>query len=158
MNLRIIFQRSKIKKIRERITKGEISFADAARAESEDKDTRNSGGLLVNPKTFTYRFELTKMDPQLYSQVEELKDNEVSQPIQDKDQRGAIIYKLLTVTNRYDEHIADYAKDYTKIKELALKEKQIREIAKWSEEKIKDTYVKVGSAYRECNFANAWVK
>jgi peptidyl-prolyl cis-trans isomerase SurA len=148
----------KIKKIRERIVSGEISFADAARAESEDKDTRNSGGLLVNPKTFTNRFELTKMDPQLYSQVEELKDNEVSPPIQDKDQRGAIIYKLLTVTNRYDEHVADYAKDYTKIKELALKEKQIREIAKWSEEKIKDTYVKVGGAYRECDFANDWVK
>lgn len=148
----------KIKNIRARIVKGEISFADAARAESEDKETRNSGGLLVNPKTFTNRFELTKMDPRLYAQVEELPNNEVSQPIQDQDQRGAVIYKLLTVTNRYDEHIANYAKDYTKIKELALREKQIKEIAKWSEEKIKDTYVKVNESYRNCNFANNWVK
>ena len=148
----------KIKNIRERIMSGEISFADAARAESEDKETRNNGGLLVNPKTFTNRFELTKMDPQLYGQVEELANNEVSQPIQDQDQRGAVIYKLLTVTNRYDEHVADYAKDYTKIKELALREKQIKEIAKWSEEKIKDTYVKVNESYRNCDFANNWIK
>ena len=148
----------KIKRIRERIVSGEISFADAARSESEDKDTRNSGGLLVNPKTYGTRFELTKMPPELYSDVADLKDNEVSQPIRDKDPRGAQVYKLLTVTNRYDEHTADYAKDYTKIKELALKEKQIKEIAKWSAEKIKDTYVKVNSDYHTCDFANEWVK
>jgi len=148
----------KIAMIRERIVKGEISFADAARSESEDKDTRNSGGLLINPKTYGTRFELTKMPPELYKDVADLKDSEVSQPIRDKDQRGAQIYKLLTVTNRYEEHTADYAKDYTKIKELALKEKQIKEIAKWSEEKIKDTYVKVNGEYKSCKFANQWVK
>jgi peptidyl-prolyl cis-trans isomerase SurA len=148
----------KIKNIRQRIVAGEITFADAAKAESEDKETRNSGGLLVNPKTYTNRFELTKMDPALYGQVSDLKDNEVSDPIYDKDARGAQLFKLLMVTNRYETHTADYAKDYTKIKELALKEKQIKEIAKWSAEKIKDTYVKVNGEYRQCKFANNWVK
>ena len=28
------------------------------------------------------------------------------------------------VSNRFDEHVADYQSDYSKIKELALKEKQ----------------------------------
>ena len=137
---------------------GEISFADAARSESDDKDTRNSGGLLMNPRTLETRFELTKMDPTVYNQVADLKNNEVSEPILDTDQRGTQSYKLLTVTNRYNEHAADYAKDYTKIKGLALKEKQIKTIAKWSAEKIKDTYIKVNGEYRDCKFANNWVK
>jgi len=150
--------KEKAESIKKKITSGEISFADAARSESDDKDTRNSGGLLMNPRTLETRFELTKMDPTIYNQVGDLKNNEVSDPILDTDQRGTQSYKLLTVTNRYNEHAADYAKDYTKIKELALKEKQIKTIAKWSAEKIKDTYIKVNGEYRDCKFANNWLK
>lgn len=150
--------KEKLENIRQRILNGEITFADAARSESEEKETRNSGGLLVNPKTFDNRFELTKMDPSLYNQVADLKDNEISKPILDEGQRGDKSWKIMMVTNRYDEHVADYALDYTKIKDLALKEKQMKAIAKWSSEKIKDTYIKVSGGYRECNFANKWVK
>jgi peptidyl-prolyl cis-trans isomerase SurA len=150
--------KDKVEAIKKKIASGEISFADAARSESDEKETRNSGGQLMNPRTLETRFELTKMDPTLYNQVADLKNGEISDAILDTDQRGGQSYKLLTVTNRYDEHAADYAKDYTKIKELALKEKQIKTIAKWSAEKIKSTYIKVNGEYRDCKFANNWVK
>jgi peptidyl-prolyl cis-trans isomerase SurA len=42
---------------------------------------------------------------------------------------------IITVTNRINEHIADYGTDYLKIKELAQKKKQIRAIGKWFDEK-----------------------
>jgi peptidyl-prolyl cis-trans isomerase SurA len=98
------------------------------------------------------------MDPSLYSQVSNLKEGEVSLPIVDTEQNGKKKYKLVTVTNRINEHIADYAKDYIKIKEIALKEKQINAIAKWSEEKIKETYIKINGEYRDCPFTNNWLK
>ncbi|MFZ0599506.1 MAG: peptidylprolyl isomerase, partial [Flavobacterium sp.] len=104
------------------------------------------------------RFELTKMDPTLYSQVSNLKDNEISQPLLNTDDKGKKTYKLITITNRIDSHTADYAKDYTKIKELALKEKQITTIAKWFDTKIKDTYIKIIGEYRDCNFVYNWLK
>lgn len=150
--------KEKIEKIRQRIASGAISFADAARSESDDKETRNSGGQLINPSSLGTRFELTKMDPNVYNEVSGLKNNEVSEPILDVDRRGTQTYKLYVVTNRYDEHPADYALDYTKIKELALKEKQIKTIAKWSAEKIKDAYIKVSGDYKGCKFANNWLK
>lgn len=150
--------KEKIEKIRQRIVNGEISFADAARSSSDEKETRNSGGILVNPRTLETRFELTKMDPTLYSQVSDLKDGKVSLPLVDNDDKGTKCYKLMTVTNRYDEHTADYAKDYIKIKELALKEKQIKAIAKWTDEKIKETYIKINGEYRDCKFTNNWLK
>jgi peptidyl-prolyl cis-trans isomerase SurA len=114
--------------------------------------------LLTNPKTQDSRFELTKMDPSLYSQVSNLKDKEVSLAVSDEDRSGRKFYKILTVNNRYDEHTADYGKDYVRLKEFALKEKQIKEIAKWSKEKIKDTYVKINGEYRDCAFTNNWLK
>ena len=150
--------KERITNIRNKIVSKEISFADAARTESDEKQTRANGGTLVNPNTQDTRFELTKMDPTLYSQVSNLKDDEVSQPLLNTDDKGKKTYKLITVTNRIDEHTADYAKDYTKIKELALKEKQINAIAKWFDAKIKDTYIKIIGEYRDCTFTNNWLK
>ena len=75
-----------------------------------------------------------------------------------KQKRAGKKYKIITVTNRIEEHTADYAKDYTKIKALALKEKQFKAIGKWSDEKIKETYIKINGEYKDCVFTNNWLK
>jgi peptidyl-prolyl cis-trans isomerase SurA len=150
--------KEKINLIRKRIVDKEITFAEAARTMSDQKETRANGGVLINPNTQDTRFELTKMDPTLYSQVSGLKDNEISAPILDETQSGKKQYKIITVTNRINEHTADYAQDYVKIKDLALKEKQIKAIGKWFDEKIKETYIKIIGEYRDCNFTNNWLK
>ncbi|WP_309609795.1 peptidylprolyl isomerase [Flavobacterium sp.] len=144
--------------IRSKIEDKKITFTEAARTMSDEKETRNDGGTLTNPKTQDTRFELTKMDPSLYAQVSNLKDNEISEPIVDEGRTGGKFYKIITVTNRFEEHTADYSKDYTRLKELALKEKQIKAIAKWSEEKIKETYIKINGEYRDCVLTNNWLK
>ena len=144
--------------IRSKIEEKKITFTEAARTMSDEKETRNDGGVLTNPKTQDTRFELTKMDPSLYAQVSNLKDKEVSEPIVDEGRTGGKFYKIITVTNRFEEHTADYSKDYTRLKELALKEKQIKAIAKWSEEKIKETYIKINGEYRDCVLTNNWLK
>jgi peptidyl-prolyl cis-trans isomerase SurA len=150
--------KEKITLIRKRIEDKEITFAQAAKTMSDEKETRANGGALINPRTQDTRFELTKMEPTLYSQISNLKENEISLPLLDEDQSGKKKFKLITVTNRINEHTADYAKDYTKIKDLALKEKQIKAIGKWFDDKIKDTYIKVIGEYRDCAFTNNWLK
>ena len=154
----LVASKEKITLIRNKIIDKKITFADAARTESDEKETRANGGSLINPKTQDTRFELTKMDPSLYSQVSSLKDDAISQPILDMDENGKKSYKLITVTNRINEHVADYGIDYIKIKDLALKEKQIRAIGKWFDETIKDTYIKIIGEYRDCDFTNNWLK
>ena len=150
--------KEKITLIRKRIEDKEITFAEAAKTMSDEKETRVNGGTLINPKTQDTRFELTKMEPALYSQISNLKENEISLPLLDEDQSGKKKYKLITVTNRINEHTADYAKDYTKIKDLSLKEKQIKAIGKWFDDKIQGTYIKIIGEYRDCTFTNNWLK
>ena len=144
--------------LRKRILDKEIEFADAAFNFSSEKETRNNGGKLVNPVTGDTRFELTKMDPQLYSQIKNLKEGEISLPLLDADRSGAQKYKILQVVKRYNEHQANYSKDYAKIKDLALKDKQVRTIKKWMKEKITDTYVNVNRSFRSCDFSDNWLK
>lgn len=150
--------RERIGKIRERIEAGEITFADAARAFSDEKETRQDGGQLINPYTQDFSFELTKMDPELYSQIQNLKDNEVSLVLQDEDRINPIKFKILMVTDRINEHEANFSRDYLKIKRLAEQEKQYEAIAKWQGEKINDTYIKINGEYRGCDFNSNWLK
>jgi len=149
--------RAKIDTIRQSILDEKIPFAEAAKLYSDDKETRNNGGLLVNPQTLDTRFDLTKMDPTLSAQVYNVSKGEVTKVYTDSDRTGKSIFKILTVTDRHEEHVADYVKDYEKVHELALKEKQLRAIEDWQEEKIKETYIKVNSDYKDCNFTNNWV-
>jgi peptidyl-prolyl cis-trans isomerase SurA len=149
--------KEKISLIRKKIMDKDITFAEAARTMSDEKETRANGGALVNTKTQDTHFELTKMDPKIYGQVSNLKDNEISLPFLE-DEQGKKDYKIMIVTNRIDAHTADYAKDYIKIKDLALKEKQIKAIGKWFDTKIKDTYIKIVGEYRDCAFTNNWLK
>jgi len=145
--------------VRQHVLNGKYTFADAALNFSDEKETKFDGGLLRNPINFDSRFELTKMDPTLYNQVRDLKDNEVSYPILEPDPRGGPpSYKLLQVSNRFDEHVADFAQDYLKIQELALREKQFNTIKEWMAEHIEDTYVSVNEENKSCTFANNWIK
>ena len=113
---------------------------------------------MINPTTGDTRFELTKIDPVLYNQIQRLADNEVSAPLLESDKQGNQSFKIIKVSNKYDEHTADYSKDYLKIKELALKEKQLNAIQDWMKEKIIDTYISVNQDSRDCNFTNEWLK
>ena len=150
--------REKLDNVRSRIVSGEISFAEAAIEVSDEIETRNDGGLLINPETQDYKFELTKMDPELYSQISSLKEGEVSAIFQDNDRFNPIKFKILSVSDRYDEHIADFSKDYLKIQKLALQNKQLKEIEKWQNDKIFDTYININNDFGNCEFFSNWLK
>ncbi len=150
--------KKKLDSLRVRIMNDEISFKDAAYQFSDEKETRFNGGVLINPASGDTKFELTNLDPVLYSQIRNLKDLEISAPLLEEQQSGLSKYKILMVSNRFEEHIADYSKDYPKIKDLALKEKQLKSITEWMKDKIDETYVNVNKDKRSCSFENNWLK
>ena len=150
--------KEKIAKIRDRIVNKELTFDEAARNFSDEKETRNDGGQLINPEDLSTRFELTRIEPSLYARISDLKDNEVSVPFLDEDRTGKKSYRIYQITNRIEEHQADFVKDYVKIQDLALKEKQLKAISNWLKEHIEKTYIAVKGEYRKCEFSNNWLK
>lgn len=150
--------KEKIDKIRDRIVSGELTFDEAARNFSDEKETRNDGGQLINPQDLSSRFELTNVDPTLYERISKLTDNEVSVSYLDEDRTGKKSYKIYQVTNRHEEHKADFVRDYVKIQDLALKEKQLKAIAKWMDTSIEKIHIVVNGEYKKCEFSNNWLK
>lgn len=151
--------KKKAENIREKILNKEISFADAAAASSDDKDTRQNGGVLRDPMTMDTRFDLNKMeDRELYFLVNSLKENEVSPVSLKTDYREQKSYRIVTINKKIASHKIDFVDDYTKVKNMALNKKQEEELQKWVTKKIKDAYINIQGEYRDCKFHNNWLK
>ena len=150
--------KEELENVRQKIIDGEITFADAALEVSDQEETKYEGGQMRHPETQDFVFPLTRIDTELYTQVQDLKNNEVSEVYQVSDRENPIMFKILTVTDRIDEHEADFAKDYLKIKELALQDKQLKVIGKWQEDKIMETFIKVNGEHRSCELNANWLK
>ena len=150
--------RDSLSKVRERILKMEIPFEEAVLRYSMDKDTRLSGGVLMNPVSGDTHFDLTRMDPELYSKVSNLKEGEISEVFSDETRQGKKMYKILLLKSKTEAHTADLVEDYVKIMELALQKKKTESIEKWSDDKIKDTYVNINDVYLNCDFKSNWTK
>jgi len=150
--------KEKLEKIVADIKSGEVTFDEAVRKFSQDTDTRNNGGLIVNPYSGESTFDLTRMDPALYARVNNLQKNEMSDIFYDEDRSGKKMYKVMIMKDRTNTHVADMVDDYVKVQNLALQKKKQETIAKWSKEKIGDTYIKISNEYQKCTFDKNWTK
>lgn len=144
--------------LRIRILNKEITFADAARQYSEQKETKQSGGILLD-RSGESRFELNKMeDRMLYEMVSNLKVGEISNNTLVTDSSDKQYYRIVQITNKIPQHLADFSKDYMQIRYVALKSKQNEVIGKWIADHIKDTYIYINDDYQNCNFKSNWLK
>ena len=150
--------KEKVEQIIQDIKEGKITFKEAVKKYSEDKDTKFNGGLIINPNTGESKFDLTRMDPSLYARVNDLKKGEMTYAFYDEDRGGVKMYKFFIMNDRTDTHTADLVKDYEKIQQLALLKKKEETIDKWAREKIKDTYIKISDSHNKCSFDKNWKK
>ena len=148
----------KLQQIKDEITLGKMTFEEAVKKHSEDKDTKNNGGLLVNEFTGESTFDLTRMDPALYARVSNLQKGEITDIFYDETREGEKMYKMILMKERTNTHIADLVDDYVKVQSLALQKKKQETIAKWSKEKIGDTYIKISKDFQKCTFEKNWKK
>ena len=79
----------------QKIREGALTFEEAVKKYSDDEDTRNSGGLIINPSTGESKFDLTRMDPAFYARVSDLKKGEMTDPFYDEERSGDKMFKFI---------------------------------------------------------------
>ncbi|WP_299062277.1 peptidylprolyl isomerase [uncultured Polaribacter sp.] len=149
--------KAKVERIIKEIKDKKLTFEEAVDKYSDDKDTKNNGGVITSP-TGDSKFDLTRMDPAFYARVSDLKKGEMTEPFYDQERSGDKMFKFILMKDRTDNHTADIIEDYVKVQKLALQKKKEEEITKWSKEKIKDTYINIGPNYSKCTFDKNWKK
>ena len=139
----------------------EILWNDAVLQFSNDETTKQNQGIITNPITGeqTWSMEdLSQVDQQIYLLTDQLEKGEVSQPnlytnLIERNQ-GVRIVRL---KERTTPHRANLNDDYALIQRAAMNEKRIRIVQEWTQEKIKNAYVKIDDEYKNCDFRNEWV-
>ena len=135
-----------------------LSFATAAVRLSEDNDSKNNGGLMVNPYSGSSFFELDQLDPSVYIAIENLKMDEISESTVYSTRDGKKGYSLYYVLKRKEAHKANIQMDYQIIQEAALAKRKQEVIDKWIETKLTKTYSDLNENYKNCVFRSKWTK
>lgn len=148
--------------LRSEIVSGKIKFEDAARYVSQDKDTRNNAGLMVNTDGYTSspRFEMQQLPPEVAEKIEKMQPGDISEAFIMKDQKkNADVIALVRLRERIPGHRASMQDDYNMIKELYEEHLKEDKIKQWVEQKIKETYVRIEDGWGNCDFRyEGWVK
>lgn len=146
--------------LRKEIVAGKFTFEEAARYVSQDKDTKNNRGIMVNENTRNSRFEMQDLPPEIARHIEKMQPGDVSEAFVMKDQKkNKDIVALVKLTSRIPGHKANLSDDFNMLKEMTEAAEKNKILKTWLEKKIKDTYVKLAEGWDGCDFTyEGWVK
>ena len=140
------------------IRNDKMSFDEAAFYFSDDKDTRNNGGLLVNPYTAASKFQKDNLPPAIAQHVNDLKLNEISEPFLDVS-AGKDAYKIIKVKSESEAHTANLADDWNQFESMLTQKKQQDLLNKWIKDRQTNTYVHIDDSYQDSEFRfTGWIK
>lgn len=137
-----------------------FSFEDAVSALSNDKDTRNNRGVMVNPESGTSRFQMSDLPQEVAKEVNSLHPGEISKAFIMKDPKtNHDIVAIVKLTNRIEGHKANLSDDYQAIKNMYEQARQKEVLDEWLAKKIKDTYIRIEDGWCDCEFKHSgWIK
>jgi peptidyl-prolyl cis-trans isomerase SurA len=149
----------KLDSIADLIKADSLTFLQAARQYSEDKKTRVSGGIMINPQSGTSLFEKEHLPPADFFVIKNLKVGEISEPFESRDEHANVIYKIITVTRIIPSHKANLVDDYAVIQQMAKGMKEQEAFMTWVDKVKKSTYIRIDPSFRNCTFRlEGWVK
>lgn len=137
-----------------------FTFEEAVGYLSQDKETRNNRGIMVNPATGTPRFGMADLPQEVAKKINTMSVGEISEPFVMIDPKlNREVVAIVKLTDRIEGHKANIADDYQTIKDLYENQRRNEILRQWLENKIKNTYVRIEDGWRNCDFIHSgWIK
>ena len=143
------------------LRKEKFTFEDATAYLSDDKDTKNNHGLMVNSSgdERTSRFKMKDLPTEVARVVDTMKVGEISAPFQMINNRGKVVCAIVKLKSRTDEHRATITEDFQTMRDIVTAHRRQEIIHDWVVSKIKNTYVRMNPRYKDCKFKyEGWIK
>lgn len=153
---------TKLDSLKKDILAKKFTFEEATQYVSQDKDSKNNKGIMVNQKDgmATTKFQMSELPQEVSKVVDKLKVNEISEPfimIDPKTNREVVA--IVKLTRRIDGHKANLSDDYQTIKSMYEAQMKSSIIDEWIKKKQKDTYIRIEDGWRNCEFKyDGWIK
>ena len=148
--------KQKLDSIKNLIAIDSLTFDQAALRFSED-DSKNNGGIILNPQTGSSSFLLEELDSELSLTINNLSSGDISNSVNftNFDQRKGC--RIVIVDKLVSPHIANLQEDYDRIQTVALQELKSEALDKWKNETLDKTYIKINSN-ESCELITNWSK
>lgn len=150
----------KMDSLRKEIVAGNFTFEQAAQVISQDKDTKNNKGIMVNQATGSTRFEMQDLPPEAARKIELMQSGDISEAFIMKDSRkNRDVVCIVKLSNRIPGHKANLSEDFNQIKQMYERSRKQQILKDWIEKKIKNTYVHISEGWDACEFRyDGWNK
>ncbi len=145
--------------IYEKISKNEITFCDATAKYSDDKDSKNNCGTIVNPATGTIRFEmeqLAQIEQNLVFLLDKMNVGEITKPMIYMSNDSKQAYRIIYLKNRTNPHYANLKEDYQRLQNMTMASKQKKLISDWIYKKSKSIFIKIDPEFSSSKFEFRW--
>ena len=158
------------------IRKDSLTFEAAALAHSDDKHSKQNGGIVTNHdllehySAFDAKLTATKFLKEDfgvgggksiddYNTIRYMKVGDISTAFRTSDMNGNEMCKIIKLVDIIPSHKATLDEDYLRLEQIALQEKQQKVFQQWLDKKIETMYVYISPEYRNGEFLNkSWVK
>lgn len=158
-NADMIKAKNSLDSIYDAIIKKEISFCDATAKYSDDQETKNNCGTMVNPATASIRFELEELaqiEQNLVFLLDKMAIGDITKPTAFMQSDTKQAFRIIYLKNRTEPHTANLKEDYQRIQSMAIAHKQKKIVSDWITKKSKNTYIKIDSEFQNCIFEYNW--
>lgn len=151
--------------LRKEIVAGQYAFDECVRYVSQDKDSRNNKGLMINSNQEsqlfgTTRFEMQDLPVEIAQRIEGMQPGDMSEPfIMTDNKKNQEVAAIVRLHLRVPGHKANLSEDYNMLKVMYENHAKEQIIKDWVEKKIKDTYVHISDGWNNCEFRyEGWEK
>jgi peptidyl-prolyl cis-trans isomerase SurA len=145
--------------IYEKISKNEVTFCDATAKYSDDKDSKNNCGTIVNPASGTIRFEmeqLAQIEQNLVFLLDKMNVGEITKPMIYMSNDSKQAYRIIYLKNRTNPHYANLKEDYQRLQNMTMASKQKKLISDWIYKKSKSIFIKIDPEFSSSKFEFRW--
>jgi peptidyl-prolyl cis-trans isomerase SurA len=145
------------------IRANKFTFDHAVFALSDDKDTKNNNGLMVNvsseDESQTSRFEMKDLQQDVAKVVDKMHVGEISDGFSMINKDGKQVCAIVLLKNRINGHKADITEDFQALTDIVSNKKNEEVLEKWIKEKQKTTYISIKDGWKRTDFKYpGWIK
>ena len=148
--------------LRSDIMEKKFTFEDAAQYVSQDKDSKNNKGIMLNTKSDegSTRFQMSELPQEIAKKVDEMQVGDISEPFIMRDPKSnREIVAIVKLKNRIEGHKANMSDDYQVLKNMYEESQREKIIEAWVKKKQKETFVRIEEGWKNCEFKyDGWSK
>lgn len=140
-----------LESVREMVTSDSLTFAQAAKEYSDDKNTKDNGGMLTSRATGSTYTPMDQVDPAIFFVIDTMQVGDISKPVPFTTPDGKEAMRIIYLKSKTQPHLANLEDDYQKIANAALAQKRSKAVNEWFKKNIGTVYIDVDPEYQDCS-------